>query len=60
MSKTYELCCPKHGNITIVVEKPPHVPRSVYCPWCLSKLVQVPESKQYEWQPNYSAAGVQS
>ncbi len=39
MSKTYMFLCPKHGVLTIEVEKPLilHQKRA-YCPWCGSRM----------------------
>ena len=50
MSKTYVFYCTKHGELTIVIEKPPMFSRKVFCPWCSNQMsearrVEVKEQK---------------
>lgn len=46
MSKTYVFYCPKHGELTIVVEKPPIFSRKVFCPWCSNQMSEAPRIKE--------------
>ena len=38
MSKTYRFFCTKHGELEIMIERPPMLNHKTYCPWCLRPL----------------------
>ncbi len=49
MSKTYKFFCVKHGELEIMVERPPLLNKSTVCPWCerpLSIAIDVKEKKK--------------